>query len=348
MDEQALSAIRNLLDRQPTAANVTGALVAAIVSGDPEVTVVARSGFPPPFASDSRVLLYSFSKTIVAAALLRLVAAGRLSLHDTLGRFLPQHPLTAKITLRAALAHTSGLPDYGGLAEYHAAVRSSSPPWSREEFLARTGADRLLFEPGSSFAYSNIGYMWLRDVLTRASDGDMATVLRREIFDPLGVTTASVPETKSDLADFTFGPSRYLANGGTPMDVIARYDPGWIATGVVGSSATDATRILRGIMTTLLPPPLRDEMMTAVTRFAATEPGRPWRQPAYGLGLQIDCDESSGPIYGHTGGGPGVSPAVFHFPRRDPPLTLAVITDGEDIGLAETLLLAAAERWQAN
>jgi len=43
-----------------------------------------------------------------------------------------------------------------------------------------------------------------------------------------------------------------------------------------------------------------------------------------------------------------VSPAVFHFPRRDPPLTLAVITDGEDIGLAETLLLAAAERWQAN
>src|SRR6516225_7613325 len=205
MNEQALSAIRDLLDRQPTAANVTGALVAAIVSGDPEVTVVARSGFPPPFASDSRVLLYSFSKTIVAAALLRLVAAGRLSLHDTLGRFLPQHPLTAKITLRAALAHTSGLPDYGGLAEYHTAVRSSSPPWSREEFLARTGADRLLFEPGSSFAYSNIGYMWLRDVLTRASDGDMATVLRREIFDPLGVTTASVPETKSDLADFTFG-----------------------------------------------------------------------------------------------------------------------------------------------
>ena len=87
MDEQALSAIRDLLDRQPIAANVIGALIAAIVSGDPEVTVVARSGFPPPFASDSRVLLYSFSKTIVAAALLRLVAAGRLSLHDTLGRF---------------------------------------------------------------------------------------------------------------------------------------------------------------------------------------------------------------------------------------------------------------------
>jgi DNA-binding protein len=42
MDEQALSAIRDLLDRQPIAGNVTGALVAAIVSGDPEVTVVAR------------------------------------------------------------------------------------------------------------------------------------------------------------------------------------------------------------------------------------------------------------------------------------------------------------------
>jgi hypothetical protein len=56
----------------------------------------------------------------------------------------------------------------------------------------------------------------------------------------------------------------------------------------------------------------------------------------------IDLDETRGPIYGHTGSGPGCTVAVYHFPRRDPPLTIAVATDGEDQGLAETILLEAA------
>jgi CubicO group peptidase (beta-lactamase class C family) len=347
MNARVASALKELLDRQPPDTNVTGALVATLAAGYPEVAVVTRTGFRPPFASDSRVLLYSFTKTIMAAALLRFVSAGLIGLHDTLDRFLPQYPVAAKITLCDVLAHISGLPDYGGLSEYHAAVRSSSRPWSAEEFLTRTGADRLLFEPATSWAYSNIGYMWLREVLMRVGGGDMETVLRREIFDPLGVTTASVPQAKSDLAAFTFGPSRYLADGGPPVTVAGHYDPGWVAHGVVGCSAIDAARTLRGIMETLLPASLLEQMMKPIARFASVGPGRPWRLPGYGLGLSIDLDETSGPVYGHTGGGPGCSPAVFHFPRRAPPLTIAVITDGEDISLAETLLRAAAVQWPA-
>jgi hypothetical protein len=51
--------------------------------------------------------------------------------------------------------------------------------------------------------------------------------------------------------------------------------------------------------------------------------------------------------HGHTGGGPGCSPAVYHFPRpasAKGPLTVAVITDGEDIGQAETIALAIAQQ----
>jgi D-alanyl-D-alanine carboxypeptidase len=182
-------------------------------------------------------------------------------------------------------------------------------------------------------------------VLIRVGDGDIETVLRREIFDPLGVTTASVPLSKADLAAFTFGPSRYLADGGTPVIVAEHYHPGWVSHSVVGSSANDAARMLRGIMETLLPAASLQQMMKPIARFASAGPGRPWRLPGYGLGLSFELDETIGPAYGHTGGGPGVSPAVFHFPRRDPPLTIAVITDGEDVGLAESLLLKVAERW---
>ncbi len=337
-----------MLDSLPVESGTTSAVVATLVGDMADVAVVTRAGGTPPFHPDSRVLLYSFTKTIMAAALLRMVAAGQINLTDTLDRFLPQLPVAARITLSDALAHISGLPDYGGLAEYHAAVRAASPPWSAEEFLARTNTNRLLFEPRTSWAYSNIGYMLLREVMVQVGGGDMGSVLRREIFDPLGIATASVPLSIADLSAFSFGRSRYLSSGGPLVIVAEHYHPGWISHGVVGCSALDAARMLRGIMETLLPAALLEQMMKPVAHFnSGVGPGRPWRKPAYGLGLQIELDETLGPTYGHTGGGPGVSPAVFYFPRRDPPLTIALITDGEDVGLAEMLLLEVAERRQA-
>ena len=348
MHQPVLSALGQMLDSQPAESGASGAVVATLAGDAADIAVVTRDGFTPPFQPHSRVLLYSFTKSIMAAALLRMVAAGQINLTDALDRFLPQHPVAAKITLGDVMAHISGLPDYGGLAEYHAAVRASSLPWSAEEFLARTNAGRLKFEPATSWAYSNIGYMLLREVLVQVGGDDMERVLRREIFDPLGIVTASVPLSKADFFSFSFGPSRYLADGGPPMTVAGHYHPGWISHGVVGSSALDAARMLRGIMETLLPAALLEQMMKPITHFTSgVGAGRPWRQPAYGLGLQIELDETIGPAYGHTGGGPGVSPVVMHFPRREPPLTIALITDGEDVGLAETLLLEVAAHAQA-
>jgi D-alanyl-D-alanine carboxypeptidase len=342
MDEKVKATIRRVLDRQSAEIVATGAVVATLMGGESRVVACAQSGFPSPFEPDSRFLLYSFSKTIVAATLLRFVGDGRLSLHDTLGRWWPEFVPARRLTLRNVMLHAGGLPDYGGLADYHAAVRASSPPWSESEFLSRTNAGELLYEPGANWAYSNIGYMLLRRVLMEVGDGDMAAVLRQQIFDPLDIASASVPVSKIDLAPYTFGLSRYLGGDGLPLIVREHYDPGWIATGVVGASAADATRLLSGIMETLLPIPLRDEMMRPASLFRKPWPGRPWRRPAFGLGLMIDLDEERGPIYGHTGSGPGCTPAIYHFPTRSPPLTVAVATDGEGERLAEEIVLAVA------
>jgi D-alanyl-D-alanine carboxypeptidase len=184
--------------------------------------------------------------------------------------------------------------------------------------------------------------MLLRRVLMEAGAGDLETVLRHQIFDPLELTSASVPVSKADLASFTFGLSRYLGGDGPPLVVREHYDPGWIATGVVGASAADATRLLSEILETLLPVPLRNEMMRPASLFRNPWPGRPWRRPAFGLGLMIDLDEERGPIYGHTGSGPGCTPAVYHFPNHSPPLTVNVAIDGEDESLAEEIVLAVA------
>ena len=54
---------------------------------------------------------WSLSKTAIASAALVLVQRGRLDLDDSL--------LGRGFTLRQLLYHAAGLPDYGGLAEYH-------------------------------------------------------------------------------------------------------------------------------------------------------------------------------------------------------------------------------------
>jgi len=163
--------------------------------------------------------------------------------------------------LRAILAHASGLPDYGPLAEYHDAVRTGVAPWTEEEFLLRTRSDTLLFEPGAGFAYSNIGYMLLRRIIMRIGGADMGAVLKHQVFDPLEVKGPMIPLNRADLAQFDFGSSSYLGGDGAPVTVKDHYHPGWIATGVVAASVLDAALMLRRILDDLLPEALRAAMI---------------------------------------------------------------------------------------
>jgi D-alanyl-D-alanine carboxypeptidase len=303
----------------------------------------AQARTDPP----ERFLLYSFTKTIAAAAVLRLVERGRLILDATLETWLPERPVAASITLRQLLQHTSGLPDYGDLSEYHKAVCAGRVPWTEDEFFNRTSAHQLRSKPGERWRYSNIGYMLVRCVLERACNSDFASILHQELFDPLGVASASVPTDQSDLASFTFGPSPYLAgDDAPPVAVPEHYHPGWIATGVVGSSIVDAARILHGILTTdILPTDLRAMMCRAIPIAK-----RGFLGPRYGLGLMIETTKELNPAYGHLGGGPGCSTAVFHFPSVDHAMTVAAATDGEDVLQAEDIAASVARKlnrsWQ--
>src|SRR4029453_11081869 len=55
--------------------------------------------------------------------------------------------------------------------------------------------------------------------------------------------------------------------------------------------------------------------------------GRPWKTPAYGLGLMIGETTNGELIAGHTGGGPGSAVAVYH--RLDKPIGTAAALEPE-------------------
>ncbi|MCG5243008.1 serine hydrolase domain-containing protein [Azospirillum doebereinerae] len=315
------------------------AAVVAVHSGTRSWSVgLARSGssvLKPPTAH--RGLVYSLTKTILAAAVLRLAARGVVELDAPVGRWLPE--LAARpvpVTLAQILAHRAGLPDYGGRDDYHWAVAAVLEPWSDDEFLARCGVEG---GPVGGFAYSNIGYLLLKRLLERAGGLPLADLLQAEVFRPLGLASATLPQERGDLASLLFGPSPQFPD----RTVAERYHPGWVAHGVAAMTAADAARFVHGLsMPGYLPAELLVRMRDGLP-VNAPMTGRPWVEPGYGLGLMVERDPLAGPYWGHSGGGPGVSAAAYHFPQ-DQPLSVAVLTVGEDVALAEWMAVEAAHR----
>lgn len=336
-----VEALRSLLDEDAAQTGGRSARVAlvSVHTGNRSWTAgLTRSHDPAPKPpADQRGLVYSLTKTILAAAVLRMAARGVVELDGPAERWLPELAgRPTSVTVAQILAHRAGLPDYGGRSDYQSGVAHGSAPWSDDEFLTRCGVDG---PPVGVFAYSNIGYLLIKRLLERAGDAPLDAVLRAEVFRPLGLTSATLAERRGDLGGLLFGPSLSVPDA----PVADRYHPGWVAHGVAAMTAEDAARLIHGLSTPdHLPAPLFRRMRDGLP-VNAPMAGRPWVEPAYGLGLMVELDTLAGPSWGHTGGGPGLTAAVYHFPGAQP-VSVAVFTDGEDAALAEWMAVETAHR----
>jgi D-alanyl-D-alanine carboxypeptidase len=306
------AALLEILDRTLEGRGAGGI---AVVTGDgARVDAVWRPGSS---RDEPGYLAYSITKTFTATVVLQLRDAQRLSLDDPLARWFPGIDRSERISLRQLLDHTAGIPDYGALASYHDAVRASpSVPWSFERFAAETFEKGLRFEPGSSWAYSNPGYMLLKRISEELTGRSYGALIRDRITRPLGLARTFVPETLDDLASLASAESTALSIDRTAREVRGLYHPGWVSHGVVASTPSEIARFLDALFRhDLLAARSRREMTTLVSIGADVPAGASrWRKPGYGLGIMGDPESSWGRLWGHSGGGPGYSTSVLHAP----------------------------------
>ncbi len=314
-DDTLKDRVTTTVQRLLQEAQAPGAAVALLLDG--QCVFEGSVGFRDPartetLAKGARFYIYSITKTMVAVAVLQLVERGTLALDDLIQDYLPHLPVTTPITLQQLLNHTGGLPDYGGLDAYTGALRAHpTRPWTASEFVQNTWQGKLLFSPGEGWHYSNLGYLLLVQLLERQYRQPLSAVLASELFLPLGLNDTTVASSLEGVEKLTPGWTSYWNDDGRLEDMRWRYHPGWVAHGLVVSTARELAHSLQALfdgrlISTSLLERMREPHLVRVAHPL-------FHQPAYGLGLMLDPASPHGVVAGHGGGGPGYSTAALHF-----------------------------------
>jgi CubicO group peptidase (beta-lactamase class C family) len=130
---------------------------------------------------------YSVTKTFTAAAVLQLAEAGKVDLDQPLARYVERFPYGRSPTLRETLCHTGGFPNPIPIAWVHRAEEHASFDQRRfmDELLDRHS--NLISAPGESYAYSNLGYLLLGEVIGNVAGLTCTDYIERHLIGPLSL-----------------------------------------------------------------------------------------------------------------------------------------------------------------
>ncbi len=229
----------------------------------------------------------SITKTFTAAAALKLIDEGKLQTSDRLEVFFPEAPADkAKITLHQLLTHSAGFLDaVGGDLDYLA----------KDEFLKRAFAAPLLFEPGSAYEYSNVGYSLVAAIIEQLSGKDYESYIREDLLGDL-----HIPDIGYEAV---FDPDRSMVTAdGETIDKASwggRSHWALIGNGGMIVTAQDMISFRRAFTA-------RKLHSNAAVNLAQTPMVREGEgAPTFtGYGMVVDDHPQFGRVYWHNGGNP--------------------------------------------
>ncbi|WP_246018814.1 serine hydrolase domain-containing protein [Saccharothrix australiensis] len=287
------AAVDSIVERYREEVALPGAAV-AVTRGD---TVVHAAGYgrtPGGDAITERTTLAvaSVSKSFTALAVLQLAERGRIGLDDPVQAHLPEFtmadPRAGAITVRQLLDQTSGMSDTTSTPFSGPAVHTL------REAVASMREAGLADAPGSTWRYHNPNFQVAARLVEVVSGVPFAEYLRRNVFDPLGMTGSGTGDTERDLPPSARGHVRVL---GVPLAVPEPPAFGNGSGGVLSTARDMAAWLIaqnnggRGANGTSIATP--DGIAATHTPSGAAK--------SYGLGWFVGTTASGAPLVHHSG-----------------------------------------------
>lgn len=233
-----------------------------------------------------------------ATSVMRLEQLGLIKLNDPVAKYIPDFAQNGKenVTIRMLLTHYSGLPADLDLKE----------PWNgTEEGYDRVNAAKLVNAPGSTFLYSDVGFVALGELVQRVSGMPLDQYAQAYVFGPLGMTNTHFNPPQSWLS--RIAPTQRdehsgLTLLGTVHDPTARQMNGVAGNAGLFSNADDIAKFAQMMLNGGAP------ILSSLIVEKMTTPQQPANLPSVrGLGWDIDSPFSSNrgellPVgsFGHT------------------------------------------------
>jgi CubicO group peptidase (beta-lactamase class C family) len=319
---QDTRALVNYVDSVATAAvaehRTAGVSVAVVKNGR---TVLAKGyGFADlendvPATSETVYRIGSITKQFTSAAIMRLMEQGKLSLDDTLQKFLPNFPAQGNhVTVRNLLNHTSGIKSYTSLG----------PKWQRgmrldlatDSLVALFASEPFDFKPGDAWSYDNSGYFLLGMIIEKVSGKPYGKYLQDEFFTPLGLKSTiycdQAPLIKHRAQGYALRPDGQFLNA-EPLSMTQPY-----AAGSLCSTVTDLAAWTLALSSGKVVSPASYKLMTTP---GTLNNGKPL---TYGFGLGIGAVGGHRQV-SHNGGINGFISELHHYP--DDSLVTVVLTN---------------------
>jgi len=269
----------------------------------------------------------SVSKQFISAGILLLIQEGKISLDDSISKFLEGTPETWKpITVRHLLTHTSGIvreaPGFDPLK-----VQSDA------DVIKTAYSLPLRFAPGEKWEYCNVGYFSLAEIIRKVSGKPWGEYLSDALFKPLEMNstrTTTMTDLVQDRANgYGWREGKYV----NAAIYLALRPSGAFLSNVLDLAKWDAALYTERV----LKQPSREQMWTAVKLNGGTT-------YPYGFGWELDSVGGHRQIH-HGGSLPGFRAELSRF--VDDKLTVIVLTNSDNANPG-TIALGVAEFYIPN
>ena len=158
-----------------------------------------------PVTSQTLFHMASITKPFIATSIMQLWEQGKVDLDAPVQRYLPYFPVrdprARSITVRQMLTHTSGMPNVQN-------YRWNKPEYddgALERYVRSLYGQKLLWDPGTKFSYSNMAYEVLGDLVAKVSGRVLEDYLDENILKPIGMSSSTLLLRMADPAKLAAG-----------------------------------------------------------------------------------------------------------------------------------------------